>query len=121
MNENMRKWIAALRSGEFKQGTGTLRTHDDTYCCLGVACELHRREVGGKWDKFVDFQNPFSYLCARNYLPMEVMKWLGVDHNNPMVSVLGRYHHLAILNDKGRGFKEIADAIDRTFTPKIVK
>lgn len=31
------KWVAALRSGQYKQGDGCL--HDkasDTYCCLGV-------------------------------------------------------------------------------------
>jgi hypothetical protein len=41
------KWVAALRSGEFKQGQGALRqdvfshgqgtTVGQTYCCLGVA------------------------------------------------------------------------------------
>lgn len=32
-------WIAALRSKEFKQGTGTLyNLYDNSYCCIGVAC-----------------------------------------------------------------------------------
>lgn len=35
-------WIAALRSGEFRQTTGTLRQRSpegDSHCCLGVlAC-----------------------------------------------------------------------------------
>ena len=39
------KWIAALRSGEYKQGTGSLREcgeENDTvgYCCLGVAAKV---------------------------------------------------------------------------------
>lgn len=37
------KWVAALRSGKFKQGQHTLKTEtaDKTYyCCLGVACEI---------------------------------------------------------------------------------
>lgn len=29
------KWVAALRSGEYDQGIGRLRSHNDTYCCLG--------------------------------------------------------------------------------------
>lgn len=37
MNEMMKKWIAALRSGEFKQGTAVLCDKDHRYCCLGVA------------------------------------------------------------------------------------
>jgi len=31
------KWVAALRSGKYKQGKGALRHSDNTYCCLGVA------------------------------------------------------------------------------------
>ena len=34
------KWLAALRSGEYKQGVETLYTNDDKYCCLGVACRV---------------------------------------------------------------------------------
>lgn len=36
------KWIAALRSGEYKQGKMRLyRSEDNTYCCLGVACAIN--------------------------------------------------------------------------------
>jgi len=35
------KWIAALRSGEYKQGMGALHdTSNDSYCCLGVLCKV---------------------------------------------------------------------------------
>jgi hypothetical protein len=38
-----RKWVAALRSGKFKQGHNTLySSRDDAYCCLGVACKVHK-------------------------------------------------------------------------------
>lgn len=33
-------WCAALRSGEYKQGTGKLRSKDDAFCCLGVLCDV---------------------------------------------------------------------------------
>lgn len=33
------KWIAALRSGEFKQTRGYLKD-DAGYCCLGVLCKV---------------------------------------------------------------------------------
>ena len=32
------KWVAALRSGKYKQGHGRLRD-GDTFCCLGVAVQ----------------------------------------------------------------------------------
>jgi hypothetical protein len=35
------RWIAALRSGKYKQGDGRLYSaEDDTYCCLGVASRI---------------------------------------------------------------------------------
>lgn len=40
MNAELKaKWIAALRSGEYKQGRGKLK-RNDLYCCLGVLCEV---------------------------------------------------------------------------------
>lgn len=33
------KWIAALRSGKYRQGTGQLfKNSTDEHCCLGVLC-----------------------------------------------------------------------------------
>ena len=41
MNSEVKgQWTTALRSGEYEQGNGVLRTIDNTYCCLGVLCEL---------------------------------------------------------------------------------
>lgn len=44
MDKNLKeRWLTALRSGEFKKGTGYLcqRTPSgDTYCCLGVLATL---------------------------------------------------------------------------------
>lgn len=55
------KWVAALRSGKYKQGAGKLFSDaSNTYCCLGVACivaGVPRRDIqslptiplGEKW------------------------------------------------------------------------
>lgn len=45
MDKQLRdKWVAALRSGEYKQTTGSLRDTDENnqhlYCCLGVLCDV---------------------------------------------------------------------------------
>lgn len=37
---NRRRWIKALRSGEYRQGHGMLRDYQGQFCCLGVACEV---------------------------------------------------------------------------------
>lgn len=39
--ELLKRWVAALRSGDYKQGRGHLHSRwDDTYCCLGVLREI---------------------------------------------------------------------------------
>jgi len=37
--KHVEMWLAALRSGEFRQGEGAL-CYNNRYCCLGVAAEL---------------------------------------------------------------------------------
>lgn len=41
MNAELKaKWLAALRSGEYVQGEGRLRGEGNSYCCLGVLCDI---------------------------------------------------------------------------------
>ena len=40
ITEDRRKWEQALESGDYKKGKKYLRTENNEYCCLGVACEL---------------------------------------------------------------------------------
>lgn len=35
-----RKWIAALRSGKYRQATDSLYDGSRGYCCLGVLCRI---------------------------------------------------------------------------------
>ena len=37
------KWVNALRSGEYSQCDGKLRSADG-FCCLGVLCDLYSQE-----------------------------------------------------------------------------
>jgi hypothetical protein len=40
VNKQLRdEWVKALRSGEYQQGRGGLRS-EDKYCCLGVLCAV---------------------------------------------------------------------------------
>jgi hypothetical protein len=40
LNPEVKKdWLTALRSGEYQQTKGTLK-RGDSYCCLGVLCEV---------------------------------------------------------------------------------
>lgn len=112
------KWVAALRSGEFKQGTGWLlqRNHNETqaayYCCLGVLCELHRRETNeGEWKPegcvTIYSTNRDSSLID---LPYGVHQWAGLKRMAPKdKDNVG----LDERNDAGMTFAQIADIIER--------
>jgi hypothetical protein len=93
------KWIAALESGEYKKGKLALRDKDDSFCCLGVLCDLYAKETGkGTWVlqnynyKFdANTEEDTSLGRSSLYAPMQVAEWSGVDH------VTGRA--LATIND----------------------
>lgn len=41
MDANLKsRWIEALRSGKYEQGSGQLKDHSGNYCCLGVLCAI---------------------------------------------------------------------------------
>ena len=81
MNDNAKKWVKALRSGDYKQGHGRLRT-DDTFCCLGVACDLYAQEhPEAKWtfNYEVDWFYPLGYSDQGGSfldLPKKVQEWV---------------------------------------------
>jgi hypothetical protein len=83
MNKNMRKWIKALRSGEYKQGCGALRPSKDKFCCLGVLCDVYRKESKqGGWVTPGDGV-PMAFCATdasrpvRGGLPGLVVEWVG--------------------------------------------
>ena len=114
-------WVAALRSGEYEQGTGSLRNSCGKYCCLGVLCELAvKAGIIPPPELILDSGN-YAYGEEKNvgYLPFKVRAWAGLDSMNPAVcgpsgAVYGdgRYG-LAGHNDMGESFNQIADLIEQ--------
>lgn len=48
MNPEWRdRWVTALRSGDYNQGAGNLMGGEDTFCCLGVLCNIFNPD---NWD-----------------------------------------------------------------------
>ena len=43
MRPVVKRWVDALRSGEYKQGRNFLE-RDGKFCCLGVLCEIEGQE-----------------------------------------------------------------------------
>jgi hypothetical protein len=112
MNADIKqKWIEALRSGEFKQGTLALRSADNHYCCLGVLCELAARQ-GVVETKLTPNAHWYLYGEEIAGLTDEVRAWAGIEDDNPLVAIPG-YVTLTHLNDsKGYSFDTIAAIIE---------
>ena len=115
MNENAKKWVEALRSGNYKQCTKRLRHKhrgEYRYCCLGVAADI---SGVGKWRK-----NEFisGLQCESQVLVENAKDWLGLDTDHGKLDITtptGNVVHttLAQLNDEGKSFSEIADIIEK--------
>lgn len=119
--ENLRKWVAALRSGEFAQGQGGLHfkatdTKPERYCCLGVACLIAEQE-GLK----INRPGVNGYQWRNDgFLPSVVSDWLGVEDGIRGSAVhLGGDDYATTLNDGQRlPFPQIADRIEQHYDLK---
>lgn len=86
-----KKWIKALRSGKYNQGTGCLKDFENkTFCCLGVLCDI----AGGRIIKNMQF--PSETFVKKMQLSFKDMKLL------------------ADMNDEGSSFKVIANYIEKS-------
>jgi hypothetical protein len=106
------KWVAALRSGEYKQGKLELRTVTSTgfrHCCLGVATDLYCKAKRQSWDTVTAGHSELV-------MPPAVCEWIGMPNDaNPNLIVGEDWESAAKLNDNGVSFKRIARAIEKTF------
>ena len=92
-------WVKALRSGKYKQTQRTLQ--DATgFCCLGVLCDLSAKDGGRQWDLT---QCTPRFAGKLSFPPDYINDYLGLSHEQA--------EELAVLNDRGHDFKEIATKI----------
>jgi regulator of RNase E activity RraB len=118
MNADVKKkWVAALRSGEYTQGRDCLYNADNgKFCCLGVLCDIAVNENvidcdGTMDDEFIGVLYTFD---AEAYeLPYQVQEWAGLESSNPCVVYNKDILSIATLNDdKRHTFNELADIIE---------
>jgi hypothetical protein len=111
------QWVAALRSGEFEQGKGTLK-RDGKFCCLGVLCELAARAgvVTAAQDRGITrYGTGLEHgtgIADSGTLPPSVRHWAEVDSHNPNLIPNNHESAAAYLNDGGVPFAHIADLIE---------
>lgn len=106
--QRIKRWIEALRSGEYQQAQDALRVLDEfdedegsyCYCCLGVACQISGLGDWNDRDQYRDGKG-----LADCYLPPEVADYFGLTHEEQ--------HTLAEMNDGGSDFGTIADFIEQ--------
>lgn len=115
MNKKVKKmWIAALLSGDYKQGKNQLRD-GDRFCCLGVLCNLHAQahpEIAAMETRRGE------YMGEGSWLPDEVSEWSGLDTPNGAYtssSLSEDIETLAADNDAGYSFQRIAKIIEEKF------
>ena len=128
------QWIAALRSGEYRQGRNTLRDAKDRFCCLGVLCDLAEKagvisEPQQMSTGIYQYADGFSGRFRQiGVLPEKVAEWSGLDDDmhadpyDPEVERDGVRRCLSALNDEGwepdpatstpLTFDQIADLIE---------
>lgn len=117
-------WIEALRSGEYPQDSGALRTQDG-YCCLGVLCEVALKEGVIKPEDVkpnkADDDELWSYgpgIADDITLPEAVQNWAEIDEagtRSDCVVTDVEGSNLALLNDRGESFEDIAKVIEAEF------
>lgn len=119
MNQEIKdRWIAALRSGEYEQGRGYLKS-DGKFCCLGVLCDLALKdgivEADEERSSNVSYGDPANSVdCSDHVLPWAVRRWAEIDSSlgdEIMVDITG-HPYLTTVNDKGATFEQIAQIIE---------
>lgn len=127
--ERLRKWIDALRSGKYTQGTGGLCLNNGSFCCLGVACDIVKDELNASWVKGtaegtysfkgitpegVEFLN-YALLPFRvqNLYRLPRQAGFQVRAEGGEEKIGSRKYRLTSLNDDlGATFKDIANIIE---------
>jgi hypothetical protein len=122
MNKRVKElWVKALRSGEYKQGTGHLRDKNNNFCCLGVLCNIHAQENpnSSMIKDSVKGEDFYTYGGSSVLPPVAVQKWAGIYNKDIYVNRLDNMAaHLWRRND-GVGqfiphtFEQMADFIEQ--------
>lgn len=109
MNKTLKKkWLRALRSGRYKQGTANLKVKKDgklEYCCLGVLCAAAREPMTAMRST----ETLIRYVTSKDNLgstfSTRLLKKFGL--------TIEQHNELTGMNDlQGKSFDEIADYIE---------
>lgn len=122
LNKNARKWVEALRSGEYEQERSFLK-RNNKFCCLGVACELAlKEELSGLTSSIITVDKEIYGYYSDNEkvlqisnLPDSVKEWLRLSDTVGTFSPVAGVDTTCLtgLNDVlGYSFLQIANFIE---------
>lgn len=97
--EVKKKWVEALRSGEYKQCRGAL-FKKGAYCCLGVLREIAPKEMRNSPGE------------QKGFLSKKVRRWAGLNESNPIIGPHKRLNAVNCNDNLKMSFVEIADLIE---------
>jgi hypothetical protein len=133
--EQFTKWLIALRSGEYTQGTLLLRTEDKeigtrSHCCLGVLCEVSKFKFddtcGYYFDEVTGCRSSHAFPTPndRSKNPLVVTttdeQIEFVEKMKDKTGFVISDQQLASINDSGNfTFNDIADIIEMFFEPSL--
>jgi hypothetical protein len=124
------KWVAALRSGDYTQTTQAMKAEAGGMCCLGVLSDLYAKEhpeAGWKNDSpnvrgAIPFHTDLSSTSKMSKdvataMPTDaVEEWIGATYKDDSMTF---FQSLAVANDSGDSFAEIADKIEQHVNEKV--
>ncbi len=103
------KWLAALRSGEYKKTTGTLYSKEtDSFCCLGVACV-----IGGFHKEQIQSEESLNFAYTNNGVHQSEFNGFGLDERE--VIDLYSFNDSIDYAGKDTDFARVADYIEAKF------
>ena len=101
LGTNQKIWVEALKSGKYSQCAGQLCKIDEagnkSYCCLGLAEELFPSLI----------TTNDTNLCGTEYRAVLALRGWNGDFD-----INDEAHNLAMMNDSGKTFQEIAQFIE---------
>lgn len=104
--EEFDEWLAALRSGEYKQTQNLLYDEcTDSYCCLGVEQKIHPEQCASV-DSFTTLRK-INGGGLGDFGSRRLPYYLQLEASNK--------------NDSGQSFEQIADWLEETVRPQLVE
>lgn len=145
MNPEWRdRWVTALRSGDYNQGVGSLIGEGNTFCCLGVLCniinpdnwdsnepkasyayEYDEDHPEANWDRDVstapeDHSEYWDETHSETELPGSLSAYLNIDNDDEQTLIAFNDGVNGVRNPLGvhLTFNEIADIIEFGVLPE---